>query len=62
MSDIKVGDKVIDKDGTIGRVTEIESKHNIIVDCINCLGSGIYCIDKNCEYYDRLKIYKEQKT
>ena len=62
MSDIKVGDKVIDKDGTIGRVTEIESKHNISVDYINCLGSGIYCIDKNCEYYDRLKIYKEQKT
>lgn len=56
-SDLKIAIKVQDKDGDIGIITEIEDIHNIYVDLDNG-GKAIYCMDKNCDTYENLKIIK----
>ena len=56
--DIKKGDIVRDKNGDVGKVTNAKDTHNIYVDFPNG-GSGLYCINKDCEEYSPLE--KETK-
>ena len=51
--DLKIGLYVIDEKGFIGVVTEINDRHNVHVNLDNG-GSGIYCMEPECEYYDPL--------
>lgn len=53
ISDVYVGLKVIDNDDFTGLVTSCSDIHNVYVDYGDG-GSGLYCLDKNCENYDPL--------
>jgi len=41
----KVGDKVRNKDGEVGKVTKVENIHNIFVNFPD--GKGIYCLSRS---------------
>ena len=54
--EFKKGDRVVDDDGRYGIVVEAKNIHNIIVEYDGKnIGSGMYCVDKTCIEYDRLK-------
>lgn len=53
--DIKYGRQVIDSEGHLGKISEIDEIHNVIVEFSDG-GSGIYCLDKTCLEYDPLYI------
>ena len=53
---IEVGMKVIDTNDAIGVVKECFDVHNIQVDYLNG-GSGFYCLDFQCEFYDPLYLF-----
>ena len=52
-NDLKSGLLVIDTNGILGTISSIEDKHNVHVDYDNG-GTGIYCMDTECSYYDPL--------
>lgn len=54
---IEVGMKVIDANDTIGVVKECFDIHNVLVDYLNG-GSGLYCLDSECESYDPLYLFE----
>ena len=56
---MKIGDKVIDSSGTTGFITSNNDPHNIEVDYDKDDGCGVYCIVKECDMYDGLKLYEE---
>lgn len=54
--EFKKGDRVVDDDGRYGIVVDAKNIHNIIVEYDGKnIGSGMYCVDKTCIEYDRLK-------
>ena len=57
---IKVGDKVINKDGDIGIVVNMENLHDVEVEYLGG-GVGLYCIDKECPDYEGLELYNPPK-
>jgi len=58
----KIGDKVIDDDGRKGVVVASDSIHNIEVEYEGkYIGSGLYCVDKKCVEFDRLKLRTTDK-
>lgn len=52
---IEIGFKVIDSEDNIGIITNIHDRHNVEVEFINKEGSGIYCMEPRCPFYDPLK-------
>lgn len=54
--DLEIGMEVLNSDGDIGIVTDLECAHNILVEYDNG-GKGLYCLVDNCEY-GRDKLYR----
>lgn len=51
--EIKVGSKVIDSDGVVGTIKEVDDPHNIFVSYTKPFkGSGFYCMIEECEEYN----------
>ena len=47
--DIFIGMTVIDDCGDTGKITEIYSIHDVLVEYDNDGGSGLYCFDDKCD-------------
>ena len=56
---VRSGLCIQDEDGYVGMITSIEDIHNIHIDLDNG-GSGIYCMDPTCQYYNKLYHAKEK--
>lgn len=48
------GDKVIDLQGDIGIIDQIDDIHNIWVKLENGNDMGVYCLEKDCDCYHPL--------
>lgn len=49
--EIKLGMKVTDADGAVGKVAECNDIHNVLVKYDDNAGLGFYCLDKKCKDY-----------
>ena len=56
-----IGNQVIDKYGNIGKVVNVKDLHNIEVEYYSG-GSGIYCIDPECNHYDPITPHESNET
>jgi hypothetical protein len=57
-----IGMKVVDEDGDVGRVFNLDEIHNVIVEYDESWGTGISCYDKDCEFYSPLYWYKDKSN